>query len=221
MSLYYAPMKVKRPSRVGHCPDRACAFAGLNRTAIEETKIMNVGSKTVFAREVKKLVERKLFNSAETLCSLFVSHLSTQSQAGESVSTALAEVFEIRADCLLQKGEDKRALQYFRSAAQQRKSTLGCKYRHRSPVSSAEDARLRLKECRCLVALQDTTAPRDLRDPEGTPAKFRDVKFKEVLLTPTATEVNTHTHTHTHTYTHTHPHTNTHTHTHTYTYTYT
>jgi tetratricopeptide (TPR) repeat protein len=173
---------------------------------------MNVGSKTVFAKEVKKLVELKLFNSAETLCSLFVSHLSTQSQAGESastVSTALAEVYEMLADCLLEKGEVKRALQYFRSATQQRKSTLGCKYRHQSPVSSPEDARLRLKECRCLVALQDTTTA--LRDLEGIPAKFRDAAthlllgelytyakrgrnaascYKELLLlTPTATEV--------------------------------
>ncbi|KAJ1411753.1 hypothetical protein B484DRAFT_402523, partial [Ochromonadaceae sp. CCMP2298] len=174
---------------------------------------MNAGSKTVFAREVKKLVDLKLFDSAQTLCTLFASQLCappplSSVQAGESVSSSLAEVYEMLADCLLERGEVKRALQTFRQATQQRKSTLGCKYRHQSPISSAEDALLRLKECRCLVLLQDTSALREL---EGVPAKFRDTQthlllgelyqaggrrrnaaasYREVLLAaPTALEV--------------------------------
>jgi len=123
-------------------------------------------------------MELELYDSVEILCSLYASSLSSQTQS-EPINFILAEAQEVFADALYEKKEVKRALYYYRSASQYRKSNQTFKYRSQTPISSVEDARIRYKECKCMTLLRDYSNA--LRDLEGIPAKFRDVKISTLL----------------------------------------
>jgi tetratricopeptide (TPR) repeat protein len=144
---------------------------------------MNFQSKSNLLKEVSKLVELELNDSAEVLCSLFVSHLGNtlenKQNVAERVSQVYAEVYELMGDAFYLKKEIKRALFYFQSASQRKRSQQGMKYRTQNPVLTVDDARLRYKECKCTVALKDYLSA--LKELEGVPAKFRDVKTNVLL----------------------------------------
>lgn len=143
---------------------------------------MNVESKRTLIAEVEKLLDLELFDSVETLCSLYVSHLVSvefKAPASESVSLILSEIYELLGDALFKRNELKRALHYYRTANHRRKSAHPAKFRAQTVVASAEEAKLKYKECKCLVELRDlSTAVKDL---ESIPAKLRTVQVHLLL----------------------------------------
>lgn len=137
---------------------------------------MNVDGKRTLIAEVEKLLQLKLYESAETLCSLYVSYLCSVefkvAPAGESISFILSEMYELLADALYKKSEFKRALHYYRTASHRRKSAQQPKFRAQPLIFSSEEANLKYKECKCLLDLKDSSSA--LKGLEGIPAKFRN-----------------------------------------------
>ena len=144
---------------------------------------MNIGNKSTLLAEVNKLVELQLYDSAETLCTLYLSHLNNVEfkprKGGEPISIIFADVYECLGDILYKREEIKRALHYFRCSSHRRRSQQASKFRTQGPVSTVEEARLRYKECRCQVNLHD--ASNVIRDLESIPPKLRDCKINMLL----------------------------------------
>lgn len=137
--------------------------------------VMNIESKRTLIGEVEKLLDHELYESAETLCTFYASHLTAvefkPAPAGESISLVLAEIYELLADALHRGKQFKRALHYYRTANHRRKSAQQPKFRSQTTTFSSEEAILKFKECKCLVALRDLSSA--LKGLEGIPAKFR------------------------------------------------
>lgn len=134
--------------------------------------------------EVDKLIDLGLFDSAETLSLLFVSHLNNlefkSSHGTDSTGITIAELYERLADALFHKKEIKRALHYYKSASGRRRSQQPSKHRPQfHTVTSKEEASLKYKECKCVVELKDYSSA--IRDLDGIPAKFRDGKIHLML----------------------------------------
>lgn len=149
---------------------------------------MNFTCKPTLLNEIVKLVDEELYDSAEIMCSLYVSYLNSidlkqQQQINhantETVNHMLSDMYEKIGDIILKKNELKRSLHYYRLASQHRKSSQIFKYRNQAQISSSDDARIRYKECNCLFKLRDFSTA--LNDLESIPAKFRDVKINILL----------------------------------------
>jgi tetratricopeptide (TPR) repeat protein len=122
-------------------------------------------------------------------------HLSSPTQANKSTSgkdsqfITIAEIYELIADIAYERKEIKRSLNYYRLAIQQRKlltnysnlatSTINngsSNYRNQfSIVMNETDAKLRFKECRCLVSLKEVASA--LKELETIPTKYRDLSI--------------------------------------------
>lgn len=143
-----------------------------------------LSSKSPMLLEVDRLIELGLYDSAETLSLLCVSHLNNLEfkplSGVDTTGLVIAELYERLADALFEKHELKRALQYYRLANNRRRSQQPSKHRPQfQTVTSKEEASLKYKECKCLVELKDyTTAVKDL---DSIPAKFRDGKIHLLL----------------------------------------
>lgn len=132
--------------------------------------------------EVDRLIDLGLFDSAETLALFYTSHLSSIEfkQGTESTALVTAELFERLGDVLYRRKEFKRAMNYFRSANDRRRSQKPNKLRPTFvTVTSKAEAILRYKECKCLVELKESAlAGREL---DNIPSKLRDCKMNLLL----------------------------------------
>lgn len=125
---------------------------------------MEANSKELLIGDVQRLLELQLFDSAEVIVSM---HLST--------NTATLEMQELLGDAVFAKKEYKRALSIYRQASHQKKTnqtrTTSCV----SSVSTGEEARLKLKESKCLMGMDKLNDA--IRELESVPNKLRDVNF--------------------------------------------
>lgn len=141
-----------------------------------------MSNKEVLLHEVDRLIDLELYESAESLASLFVSHLTTvefkPKVSNEPVAVIFADVLEKIGDALVKKTEHKRALQYYRSALHRRRSQQ-TKFRGGQGISTAEEARIRYKECRCQMELRETANV--VRDLEVIPPHLRDARMHTLL----------------------------------------
>lgn len=119
-------------------------------------------NKELLRDDVQRLLELQLFDSAEVIVSM---HLNT--------NTATLEMQELLGDAVYAKKEYKRALSIYRQAIQQKKPNQT--RITSSGISTNEEARLKLKESKCLIGMDKLNDA--LRELESVPNKLRDVSF--------------------------------------------
>lgn len=125
-------------------------------------------------RQTSLLLSANCLDSAEALCSL---HLSALSTTGDTNAAKLSPSFlELLGDIIFRKSEFKRALSYYKQSSQQMKLGMGANNRRRSNlIENIAESHLRFKECQCHIELKDfTTAIREL---EAIPLALRDLKI--------------------------------------------
>ncbi len=136
---------------------------------------MDTISKDLFLTEINNLIELNLLNSAESIATLFL----TSSRSSDSSTNT--EIIELLGDIAFKQLEYKRALNYYKQAAQQRKLFQNFKSRSQQSINNSDDSRLKYKECKCLVEMNElVTAQKEL---ESIPSKYRDLKMNVLLGT--------------------------------------
>jgi tetratricopeptide (TPR) repeat protein len=149
---------------------------------IQFATTMNVSNRATLLAEVDQLIELELYESAETLATLFASHLTAvefkPKASSEPIALLFAEVYEKLGDALFMKTEIKRALQYYRTAFHRRRAQQ-TKFRGGVGITNIDEARLRFKECKCQIELRDTA--NIIRDLETIPTSLRDTKMHVLL----------------------------------------
>ncbi|KAH8051971.1 hypothetical protein JL722_10416 [Aureococcus anophagefferens] len=119
---------------------------------------------------MKHLLAEELWSSAEILGSLLLS--SSRGEQG----------LELYGDALFGKGEYKRAQAYYRQAIQRRRVAQGARRGGYGASSAAEDeaeARLKFREARCCVALDEVGAA--INTLEAIPAQWRGARAHVTL----------------------------------------
>ena len=135
---------------------------------------MNMESFDKIESQVSRLLSAACYDSAETICSLYLSSLSR----AESKNSAKFHhaALELLGDIIFQKGEYKRALSYYKQSSIQKKLAVGSGNRSRSnSIDSTVDGQLRYKQCLCHIELKDTTTA--IREFEAIPTQWRDFKI--------------------------------------------
>ena len=120
--------------------------------------------------QMKHLLAEELWSSAEILGSLLLS--SSRGEQG----------LELYGDALFGKGEYKRAQAYYRQAIQRRRVAQGARRGGYGASSAAEDeaeARLKFREARCCVALDEVGAA--INTLEAIPAQWRGARAHVTL----------------------------------------
>jgi tetratricopeptide (TPR) repeat protein len=116
--------------------------------------------------EIERLISLGLLESAESLCSLYMS-------CGMG-NVNIPAINELYGDCLYVKKEYRRAIEKFRLALK-----LNANPSRTVVIENADDARIKFKECQCLLQMEDaTTAMREL---ESIPVNLRDTSINTTL----------------------------------------
>lgn len=124
--------------------------------------------------EISKLLDMKMIDSSEMLCSLLLSSLLSLSDNNSSNRLDyLSDALELYGDIIFAKDETKRALTYYRQAMQQRKYLS--KSRTSTSINTIEEAKIKYKEAQCLLKSGDNNNA--LKELETVPSKLRDAKF--------------------------------------------
>lgn len=137
----------------------------------------SVKSVDLVKAEASKLIALELYDSAEALLSFYISSISNSPNM-ESIYPYTAVLYELLADIAFTKKEYRRALSALRQAFHQQQRIVTQQFKnYRSPtmIANSDQARLRYKECKCLVEMNDHVTA--LREIEAIPVKFRDVKM--------------------------------------------
>ena len=140
---------------------------------------MNINNYNECIREIRMLLEIKMFDSSDIACSLLLSSLSSLSSSSSSLDLYV-DTLELYGDILYAKQEYKRALSQYRQAMQQRKflssSSSLSKTRMVNSINTIEEARIRYKEAQCLLSIGDNNQL-VIKELETVPSKLRDAKF--------------------------------------------
>jgi len=123
--------------------------------------------------EISKLLDMKMIDSSEMLCSLLLSSLLSLSDNSSNRLDYLSDALELYGDIIFAKDETKRAITYYRQAMQQRKYLS--KSRTSTSINTIEEAKIKYKEAQCLLAIGDNNNA--LKELETVPSKLRDAKF--------------------------------------------
>ena len=127
--------------------------------------------------QMRSLLAEELFSSAEILGSLLLS-----SSRDEQGSSEKGEALALYGDALYGKGEYKRAQAYYRQAIQRRRVAQGARRGGYGASSAAEDedeARLKFREAKCCVALDEVGAA--INTLEAIPTQWRGARAHVAL----------------------------------------
>jgi tetratricopeptide (TPR) repeat protein len=145
---------------------------------------MNISNYQFAKDEILKLIKNDMISSAEILCSLLLSSLSTNNK---TTPTIYSEIYELFGDILFEKGEIKRSLNNYNQAMQQLKLSnlsrnlqqkVQNRFKSQSVIENDIEATIRYKEVKCLLKLNETTQA--LSDLESIPSNLRNI---QILMT--------------------------------------
>lgn len=134
--------------------------------------------------EVEQLLDLDMFVSADRLLSLVISAFQKYEQQNPNIdedqwAQSFIKIFEMAGDSAFRKGEYRRAQNYFRLSEQRKRSSQSFGNRNHGVLSCAHGARLKYKECSCMVKLDQKSDA--LHQLEAIPTEFRDPKINLLL----------------------------------------
>ena len=144
---------------------------------------MNSLNRDMVLNQISLLLQTECFDSAEVLCSMYLSTLSTSKSVQSKSSLLYPEALELYGDIIFKKSQPRRALFYYKQALQQRQYIAAFGRKSQSlqvvTIETPADCQLLSKQCLCHLELKDNQSA--MKDLEVIPPNLRDVKVNLTL----------------------------------------